>query len=115
MSNSIRTPRQGKSATSRRIAEAVDDEEWQKFRLSLKGLDTESKLNSLREYYEDMQKHLDPDRWDMEDWPMLGIMLEDVRIRVDNYLKALARGGQLPKGVSLEQALLWDWNLRVIK
>jgi hypothetical protein len=78
MANSIRTPKQGVTASSRRIAEAVDDEEWQKFRLSLKGRSTQNKLHLLNEYlYE----------YNGED--------EDVLIRVDNYLKALARGGQI--------------------
>jgi hypothetical protein len=104
MSNSIRTPRHGKSKTSRRIAAAVDDEEWQQFRISLKGMDTQSKINNLREYFQDQhyeQRVFAPDCY--------------VCIRVDNYLKALARGGQLEKGVSLEQALAWDWNFKIRK
>jgi hypothetical protein len=110
MSNSIRTPRQGKSKTSRRIAAAVDDEEWQQFRLSLKGMDTQSKINNLREYYLDRIVMLGG-RDDEESRKICS----DVCTRVDNYLKALARGGQLEKGVSLEQALAWDWNFKIRK
>jgi hypothetical protein len=39
----------------------------------------------------------------------------DICIRVDNYLKALARGGQLESGVSLEKALEADWKLTIRK
>lgn len=80
MPNSIRTPKQGTSATSKRIAEAVDDEEWQKFRLSLKGISTQAKLGLLQTYW---SLHCMNDDYD------------DLWIRVDNYLKALARGGQI--------------------
>lgn len=84
--NSIRTPKQGTNATSRRIAEAVDDEEWQKFRVSLKGNSTENKLRKLLDYYTD----------NMSNQGAVGVpTIEDIRIRVDNYLKALARGGQI--------------------
>jgi hypothetical protein len=63
-------------ATKAEIAEAVNDDEWQKFRLSLKGTSTETKLRKLREYLDGGDDTL-------------------VVIRVDNYLKALARGGQI--------------------
>lgn len=78
MANSIRTPKQGKTEYSRRVAEAVDDEDWQRFRVSLKGLPTAEKLRRLRLAY--------LERYNEE---------EVMRIRVDNYLKALARGGQV--------------------
>jgi hypothetical protein len=100
--NSIRTPRQGKTANSKRIAEAVDDEEWQKFRVSLKGQSTRDKLQKLREYYNDeghgcafYEPH--PENC-------------DVCIRVDNYLKALARGGQLVSGVTLAGMIRDNWS-----
>lgn len=98
MANSIRTPRQGVTASSRRIAQAVDNEDWQKFRLKLKGLSTAGKLAELEAYW-DLTHEQDKtfDKRHHEDC--------DVCIRVDNYLKALARGGQLYKGVSLQQAL----------
>jgi hypothetical protein len=66
-------------ATKAEIAEAVNDEEWQKFRLSLKGTSTETKLRKLREYLDANTAERD----------------ENVILRVDNYLKALARGGQI--------------------
>lgn len=81
MSNSIRTPKQGTSNNSRRIAEAVDDEEWQRFRVSLKGKSTMDKLWLLKAYINDSTEEDEV----------------DVLIRVDNYLKALARGGQIEK------------------
>lgn len=91
--NSIRTPRQGKSATSRRIAEAVDNEQWQEFRVSLKGLSTRDKLARLKHYY----TFSEDDN-------------ADVSIRVDNYIKALCRGGQLFRGESLESMIRCGWN-----
>lgn len=106
MTNSIRNPRQGRSASSRRIAEAVDNEEWQKFRLSLKGLSTRSKLGRLRQYFDEKVASdclTGKDNYD------------DVCIRVDNYIKALCRGGQLWPGTSLETALLSKWNLAIKK
>lgn len=102
MVNSIRTPREGTSATSKRIAQAVDNEDWQRFRVSLKGKSTQLKLYKLRQYFDDKVVN-GKDSYD------------DVCIRVDNYLKALARGGQLEAGVSLEQAVACDWKLTIRK
>lgn len=105
MPNSIRTPRQGVTAGSRRIAEAVDNEEWQKFRLSMKGKSTEDKLTMLKDYYTngdlDSQQECVQGRWC------------DVCIRVDNYIKALCRGGQLYPGESLETAAAANFDLRI--
>lgn len=56
---------------------ADDAEEWQKFRVSLKGLDTKCKLWALSCY---KQRHGD---------------IALTRLRVNNYLGALKRGGQL--------------------
>lgn len=94
MTNSIRTPRQGKSATSQRIARAVDDEEWQKFRLSLKGTTTKYKIAQLEQYWQTNHE-----------WNVPGVHNGndcDVCIRVDNYVKALCRGGQLVAGMTLD-------------
>lgn len=77
------------------VSEAVNNAEWQEFRKKLKGLSTSDKLSELEAYFElTMADCLEgKDNYDY------------LCIRVDNYLKALARGGQLFKGVSLEQAL----------
>jgi hypothetical protein len=93
-----------------RVLEAVRDPEWQKFRNSLRGMDTASKLNNLKEYYEDHLAAIGSgdDEQELNEWKKLDV-------QVDNYLKALARGGQLYGGVSLEQALAWNWNLRIRK
>jgi hypothetical protein len=85
MANSIRTPKQGVTAGSRRIAEAVDDEDWQKFRLSMKGKSTQDKLWMLKQYWNDNTEN------------GATYASDDVYIRIDNYLKALARGGQIEK------------------
>lgn len=87
MTNSIRTPRQGKSASSRRIAQAVDNEEWQEFRQELKGCHTNFKLYKLTMYFTGWQGPEHSHTADDSDC--------DVCIRVNNYLKALARGGQI--------------------
>lgn len=64
------------------ILEATKSEHWQKFRKSLKGLSTRQKLLLLEEYQMCQE----------------GMSDEDVElrlIRVDNYINALKRGGQL--------------------
>lgn len=63
------------------ILAAVDDTEWQSFRLSLKGISTEDKLSRL---HERLQRH-------MKD----GKVIRVEKVRIDNYLYALRRGGQL--------------------
>jgi hypothetical protein len=59
------------------ILRAVKDEAWQRFRLLLKGQPTFVKLERLESY-----------RLAFKDDP-------DTQIRVDNYINALKRGGQL--------------------
>jgi hypothetical protein len=59
------------------IQRCVADEEWQRFRVSLKGLSTAEKLRRLRSYKTNHSGRC-------------------VAVRVDNYLNALRRGGQLP-------------------
>lgn len=77
-----------------RVHQAVDNEEWQRFRRSLKGTSTEEKLTRLCVYYLDNAPHIYP-----TDIEPCGDC--DVCIRVDNYIKALCRGGQLYPGESL--------------
>jgi hypothetical protein len=95
-----------------RVREAVNDPEWQEFRRSLKGMDTASKINNLKDYYNDQMAQFERE---LETHGITWIDDEHIEIRVDNYLKALARGGQLPAGASLEWALTLDWNLRILK
>lgn len=72
------------------VYEARDAESWQKLRIALKGTTTQQKLAILVEYM------FDADNFDREDrWVML--------CRVDNYIGALKRGGQL------------DSQLRIVK
>lgn len=103
MTNSIRTPRQGVTANSRRIAEAVDNELWQEFRVSMKGQTTQRKLEMLRNYWNtQIHGHVIREVADYADC--------DICIRIDNYLKALCRGGQLYGGESLMTVLEQAWN-----
>lgn len=63
----------GVIATSE-IKPAISDPTWQRFRLSLKGLPTDVKLDRLAQ------------------WPIRG---REDEVRIWNYLNALKRGGQL--------------------
>jgi hypothetical protein len=95
MANSIRTPRQGVTASSRRIAEAVDNEAWQEFRLSMKGVSTSGKIDMLERYWTENHE---------------GVAQEpseecDFCVRVHNYIGALNRGGQLQPGTNLGHLL----------
>jgi hypothetical protein len=63
----------------------VDNEEWQRFRVSLKGRATNQKLQQLVNYLVAVRPHE----------PGEGEEYAVRVIRVDNYLKALARGGQI--------------------
>lgn len=106
MANSIRTPRQGVTTGSRRIAQAVDDEDWQEFRVSMKGKSTEVKIGMLQRY--DFEMHGGENVFSA-----LDIVDCDYCIRVDNYIKALCRGGQLYPGESLETIIMADWKPRI--
>ncbi len=77
--------------------DAIKDEEWQQIRLNLKGSTTEMKLKVLKLYYDDYKDS------------------RKVKIIIDNYLKALARGGQLHPGVDIQQAIEKDFKLEVRK
>jgi hypothetical protein len=67
---------------------AVDSREWQEFRLSLKGLPTEVKLDRLHHYLYTQGRSSGSQQEDDE---------ADLKreIRVANYLAALRRGGLL--------------------
>jgi len=108
--NTIRVPKQGVTAGSRRIAQAVDNQEWQEFRLSMKGKPTKVKLAMLGQYYtrmahRDLHTSFGEQAVDITDC--------DICIRVHNYITALARGGQLYSGVSLKEAMRRNFNLKI--
>jgi len=89
------------TANSRRIAQAVDDETWQEFRLSLKGQSTQDKVFDLIEYYNDNH-----------DGMCEGVANCDFCIRIDNYIKALCRGGQLGAGMTIENLIRRTLDIR---
>lgn len=64
--------------TKAEIEQAVAFEDWQEFRLSLKGIDTSKKIRKLSEWLED---------------PYTTSNQNDKDVQVLNYLNALARGG----------------------
>jgi hypothetical protein len=82
------------SYTRQDVARAVQDEEWITFRVRLKGTSTRHKLQELRAYLESSTNQDRPAR----------------RIRVDNYLKALCRGGQLRAGTDLSCMESDNWD-----
>lgn len=68
------------------VYESKDADEWQKFRVALKGLSTQEKLYCLAWYwYEHVEGSID----------RTSERFHNARIRVWNYLGALKRGGQL--------------------
>lgn len=117
MVNSIRTPKRGVTANSRRIAEAVDNEEWQKVRVSMKGTSTAEKLVTLEKYFTSFVHGHDAMRHEFFASQSKACLNGecDVCIRVDNYIKALCRGGQLFAGESLHTAIMSDWKLDIKK
>lgn len=64
-------------ATHQQIDKAVSSDSWQKFRLSLKGLSTSSKLQKLSQW---VSKHHNSPQ---------------AKLQASNYRGALRRGGQL--------------------
>lgn len=87
-----------------RVLKAVADGTWQAYRISMKGEPTSVKVRMLKDYWEttdhDCDQGTSPERC-------------NVCIRVDNYLKALCRGGQLYPGESLQTALRVDWAIDI--
>ena len=67
------------SVTVSEIREAIEDPDWQSFRLSLKGIPTTDKLIRLDRYRKTGFNRV-------------------VQVRIDNYINALKRGGQLDTG-----------------
>lgn len=108
--NSIRTPKEGTTVLSKRIAKAVDCEQWQTFRLAMKGMSTFTKLVMLDTWYEANvhENHITYEKFTGEDC--------DICIQIDNYLKCLSRGGFLEPGVNLANALSKRMrNLKILK
>lgn len=68
------------------VYEVSDAEEWQRFRVSLKGLTTYEKLYCLAKYYSMIS-------FDTTGADKVRAQIE--KCRIDNYLGALVRGGQL--------------------
>lgn len=70
------------------VYEAPGAEEWQKFRVSLKGLTTREKLYALGWYYDMHVSVGSGAHMTREDWSRH-------ILRINNYLGALKRGGQV--------------------
>jgi hypothetical protein len=93
-----------------RVRQAVNNEEWQEFRSSLKGESTVIKLKRLQQYF--MSLPHEGRIWrGQAAWDHLKNNYGcDICVRVDNYIKALCRGGQLFPGESLLTMVEKDWN-----
>lgn len=65
------------------VQKHVTDSEWQRIRVSMKGMSTSDKLTTLEEY------------WNTPRMIIGHTEREARRVRVINYLTALKRGGQL--------------------
>jgi hypothetical protein len=80
-------PHEVKSYTAHDVqVHCVQNAEWQRFRISLKGLSTEEKLDRLEDWRaEHMDQKGEP--------PYERFLQEPARIQIDNYLQALHRGG----------------------
>lgn len=68
-----------------------DSLEWQLFRVSLKGLETSEKLYMLDNRYQQLVDFNASDTPTGEQWTQYKIQ----KCRIDNYILALVRGGQL--------------------
>lgn len=70
---------------------ALSAEEWQKFRVSMKGMNTHQKLYRLKKRYDTrvLNAVAKTIEWDYE------------RCRIDNYIGALVRGGKLNRQLEI--------------
>lgn len=73
------------------VYEAEDTEDWQRFRVAMKGLTTQEKLGMLNNYFE---KFVDRTTDGNVEWPKY-------KCRIDNYIGALVRGGQLNSNLEI--------------
>lgn len=89
-----------------RVANAVNDEEWQKLRHSLKGKTTETKLDELELYW---KREHELQGLSHHHRVKVDIFICNICIRVDNYIKSLCRGGQLNQGESLQSVIDQRW------
>ncbi len=71
------------------VYEAGDAAEWQRFRVGLKGLSTPVKIHRLMQRYAEFVGKIKPTN--QEEAQMRRIQM----CRIDNYIGALKRGGQL--------------------
>lgn len=72
-------------------AYCVRDADWQKVRLSMKGVSTEEKLEILDDYRSSKMEVTG----EANSSTVYEVLPERNRIQIDNYINALKRGGQL--------------------
>ena len=74
------------------IIHCNNNPEWQRFRVSLKGLSTKQKLDKLEGWY---KRHSKPVEKQILKGTTIMKVEDGARIQIANYLAALRRGGQL--------------------
>lgn len=84
--------------TREQIQKAIRCEDWQKLRVSLKGVSTQDKLDALERYLVIDKKSCCTD--------------EDRRVQILNYLNALSRGG-LIEPLSRDELFAFQFTDRV--
>jgi len=70
----------------------VQDQSWQKVRLSMKGISTPDKLKVLAAYRAEC---IENDRH--------GMLTQRYQVQIDNYINALKRGGQLTMDLKVQR------------
>jgi hypothetical protein len=104
--------------TRQDIVDAIDDEDWQEFRISLKGRRTKAKLALLASYFNEGKYHFENRDGELSCWPDCELDVDAIvyfhyMVRIDNYIKALCRGGQLYAGESLKTMLETNWRPKI--
>lgn len=72
-------------------------EEWQRFRVAMKSLSTQEKLGMLHNRYREKVTPLASDDPDGPTW----VEYKIEKCRIDNYIGALVRGGQLNSNLEI--------------
>jgi hypothetical protein len=89
---------EGVTAYTDKVKRAVKDPDWQAYRVRMKGKPLETKVRMLRSYWALNCTGRHPE----------GELCRPC-LRVDNYIKALCRGGQVRAGESLRSFIEHGW------
>lgn len=100
-----RWPHSVRSYTPAEVAKYVVDAEWQKCRLSMKGIPTTEKLEILNKYRSDRLAYSSghPDIPNSRHLADHGVLEREHQVQIDNYINALKRGGQLRMDLTVQR------------